>query len=267
MTPALPPRTTRPSQPTLKLFPDMKPALFPRPAARLLAPLFHACVLGAALLAAPLATHAATALTLGTASAGPGESALVEVSFQSDTPAAATQVDVRFDPSRLAPGVAEGTPLVPRHLVASSVPSPGVMRLVIYSLSNAALSNGVLARLPLRVLPGSAPGTLSLAVSNLVVANPSGSRIAVATASPGSVTVRDSAAPRLLKPTVAQNGTATLRLTGVTGRAYSLQYSTDLQRWTPLATATATDGSVTFTDTPVPRATYRFYRALEAPSN
>lgn len=224
---------------------------------------FVAVLLGAALSLASPKAAAAASIGLGSGTAGPGDAAVLDIQFTGDGSAVALQFDVAFDAKRLAAGFAAGTALTAKHLVSSSVPTPGVARVVIYSLANQALGNGVIATLPFKVLAPAIPGTATLVVSNLLVSSATPARVQPVTATPGSVLIRDSAGPRLQLPSIAANRQATLRVNGVDGKTYTLQGSLDLKVWETVATSVASGGVATFTDGAT--RPFRFYRAQEAP--
>lgn len=224
---------------------------------------FVAVLLGAALGAASPRAFAAASLGLGSGTAGPGDAAVLDIQFTGDGSAVALQFDVAFDAKRLAAGFAAGTALTAKHLVSSSVPTPGVARVVVYSLANQPLGNGVIATLPFKVLAPPVPGTATLVVSNALISTATATRVLPVTSTPGSVLIRDSAGPRLQLPSIAANRQATFRVSGVDGKTYTLQGSTDLRAWETVATSVANGGVATFTDAAT--RPFRFYRAQEAP--
>jgi hypothetical protein len=59
-------------------------------------------------------------------------------------------------------------------------------------------------------------------------------------------------------------GQVVLQATGTTGRRYILQSSPDLQTWSSLATNTANDGVLDYTDATAPVGR-RYYRTLLEP--
>ncbi len=241
-----------------------------RPTTRVIAA-FRVCLLGVALSfafdAVGLRARAAATLTLGSPAAGPGEVAQIPVSLQGDAAAVAVQFDVRFDAARLTPGLAAPATGAARHVVVSSTPAPGIARVVIYSLANQALGNGVLVTLPMRVTSPSPTGTSPLVVSNVLVAAATATPVTPVVTADGAVVIRDSAAARLQIPVLAANGQVTIRLNGQEGRSYVLQRSGDLLGWEVVSTQTAVGGVAVFTDPgPGPDGSgRRFYRALEGP--
>lgn len=208
---------------------------------------------------------AATTLSLGSPGAGPGEFAGVAVQFQSDASPVALQFDVHFDAARLTPGYAVADQAGTGFLIRSGSSRPGVVRVLVYSDSNRPMVNGTLVTLPLRVVPSALGGGTPLTISNVVLSSSSGTRLEPVTAVGGSVTIRNETSPVFQRPTVSANGQWVLTLNGQDGRSYTLQASTDLATWQPLATVVATGGVAVFNDAPAAGRTHRYYRAVLAP--
>jgi hypothetical protein len=219
--------------------------------------------LGAGLLFSQNA-RAASQVQVGSASAAPGESAIIPISFQGDGASVALQFDLFFDDTTLRAGFAEPGPGA-GHIVSSSVPEPGLARIVIYSLTGEPLSGGVIARIPFTAAPGAPNGTSTLGVGNLLVSNSLGLPVAGSTVTGGAVTVVNERAPIFESISVESTGAVTLRLLALEGRSYAIQRSTDLRTWQEIATGTATDGVLTFTDPAQAGTPYRFYRAVAEP--
>ncbi len=101
---------------------------------------------------------AAQTLTIGTVGGNKNETVYVPVTFVAGATATITafQMDVSFSSARLVPGtVAAGTALG-SQVVRSSTPSTGLLRLVVYSPTNAALPAGQVAVLSFTI-SGTAP--------------------------------------------------------------------------------------------------------------
>ena len=111
----------------------------------------------AALLVLPVLTAHAVSLRVGVVRGFPGNTVEVPVSlgYRSNEVrnVVALQADVLFDASGVTDGTPLNGPLLSRHALASSGPSPGVRRLLVYSSESAVLTNGVLARIPFTVGP------------------------------------------------------------------------------------------------------------------
>ncbi|MGE3309725.1 MAG: cohesin domain-containing protein [Limisphaerales bacterium] len=240
-----------------------------RPRASALATAALTLVVGAAvglgLATAPSAT-AAVNLTLGSAAAGPGENAVLDVAIQADGGPVALQFDLRFDAARWTPGPAVAGPaLTGGYSVQSANPAPGVARVLIYSASNRTFGNGTIARLSMRALAGAPEGATPASISNVVVSSATGVLLEPVRASGGTLTLRNESAPRFRPPVLAANGQITLSVEGQDGRSYTLQASTDPSTgWQDAATAVASGGVAVFVDTPVVGGA-RFYRAILVP--
>ena len=61
------------------------------------------------------------------------------------------------------------------------------------------------------------------------------------------------------------NGVFELQLSGVAGKSYILQGTTDFTNWIPLSTNLAPSGGLILMDAVVTNFPYRFYRAVEQP--
>jgi len=61
------------------------------------------------------------------------------------------------------------------------------------------------------------------------------------------------------------DGTVNFRITGLEGRAYTIQASTDLVSWADIGTATTAAGTIQFTDPNAASFRHRFYRLKSAP--
>ncbi len=224
-------------------------------------------VLGALLLTAELALAGAE-LSVGVTNGTPGQTVLVPINFASSDAAVAVQLEVRFDGAKLVSGAATGGNALNQHLVASAAPANGTRRLVIYSLSNSPLKNGVLVNLPFTILSTAAEGVASISITNALLVNTNGAQIAPVNLTSGSLAIIRStpAMPARLGSLVrARDGRVQLQLIGTAGRSYVIQASTNLVQWIPLSTNAVAGGSVDFVDTTAVDLKQRFYRAILAP--
>src|SRR5947207_13850870 len=78
-------------------------------------------------------------LSVGNVRGAPGTTVAVPVQLVSDESVAAAQFDVVYDPTKLSVGPATGGNALVDHAVKSIEPTTGIRRIVIYSLSNAAV--------------------------------------------------------------------------------------------------------------------------------
>lgn len=75
----------------------------------------------------------------------------------------------------------------------------------------------------------------------------------------------DDGAPRLVSPTVTASRNFQVTFQGKTGQRFSVEASTNLPVWFPLATLTNTTGTLPFTDPTPATGPRRFYRSLVEP--
>lgn len=133
------------------------------------------------------AAHAQADLSLSdeaTMAAATAESALV---LASSPGATAVQVDVLFDAALLAAGTPIGGGGLADHLIASSEPSAGLLRLVIYSPTNAVLGVGQVAQVPFTAAAAATPAITPLDPSAVEVATPAATNVLPVGLTPGSV--------------------------------------------------------------------------------
>ncbi len=71
----------------------------------------------------------------------------------------------------------------------------------------------------------------------------------------------DDGAPRPVAPSVSTNGLFEVAFTGGTGRVFTIEASTNLLNWSPVATLTNTTGTIRFADPASPGIPNRFYRS------
>ena len=100
---------------------------------------------------------AQSVLSVGAGAGKPGYATTVAVSLTSSPVATALQVDLVFDAAVLTAGAPLAGSALADHVLASSVPQPGTLRLVVYSPTNALLSAGEVAEVPFTVAAAAAP--------------------------------------------------------------------------------------------------------------
>ena len=222
-------------------------------------------LLGAAMLGLcwNMPVAAAPQLALGTASGTPGSATSVTNQFISEVSVVALQYDVLFDGGKLGAASAfTGNALLDHQLFLSS-PGPGTSRVVVYSLSNAQLSNGVLAQLYFTIAANAPVGATAVTFTNGILASPAGQAIDGANYVPGSITIVAGPA-RLGTVARAQNGLVQFEVTGSYNGNYVIQASNNLIDWTPLGTNIAVNGIIQLQDNDSAIFPTRFYRAVVA---
>ncbi len=130
-------------------------------------------------------------LALGTAAGAPGSTVVIPLTYGGDGFAVALQLDVTFDATILAAGTVSAGGALADHEVASATPSPGLLRVVIYSLTNAAFAGGTLATVAFAIAEDAATGTtpLDVDVASVVVSNATANALPVGMLNSGEVEV------------------------------------------------------------------------------
>jgi hypothetical protein len=216
----------------------------------------------AAFLAGFSVASAAPVLSVNPAAGIPGTTVQVAVGDTTDTNTPSLQFDLLYATNYLATGTPAGGNALSDHQVASSEPAPGVRRVLIFSFSNAALTNGVLAYVPFMIATNAPDHDQPLTLSNVVVSSAQANQV-TAYSSNGVLVV---AIPPRITSLVRTNGAVLLQLSGTSARAYRLDAQTNpaAPQWTALATNTASNGTAEFEDTAAAGFGFRFYRAALA---
>jgi hypothetical protein len=147
------------------------------------------------LLAAALANAQTpgAVLTLGIGSGLPGQSVALPLALANNGAAAITAVtiDATFDPTQLAyqSVQAGGAASAAGKAVSASSPSPGIVRIVVFGLNQAAIADGELAVISFGISSSAlSSGTNPLALANVSAADSSAGAVSV-TLQSGSITV------------------------------------------------------------------------------
>jgi len=132
---------------------------------------------------------AAPDLSAGSASGMPGQSVNIPVRIDTDGSVVALQLDLSYDPALLSTaGISAGAALTDHTFDWSEV-SPGKLRLVFTSATQAALQDGELAVLTLVIDKAAPTGTIPLVLDGIVQADASGALVAPTSQTDGSVEV------------------------------------------------------------------------------
>jgi hypothetical protein len=215
-----------------------------------------ALAFGAAVACGVTDLHAGTRLVVGGARGMAGTTVSIPVILRSDANVVALQADVLFNTNSLSAGSVTAGAVSANHVVASSRPTAGVQRLLLYSLNNKVLSNGVLANLSFTVAPGSYPEALRLAVTNVMLVTASATPV-LSTNVPGVIVIN----PVVIHPA----GDVNFFLTVVPNESYMVQGSVDMVQWLDLGLVETPSAIIEFTDTNAQVFPYRFYRAVATP--
>jgi hypothetical protein len=199
-------------------------------------------------------------LSVGSTAGAPGSTVQVAINFTTDTDAPALQFDLVYATNYLLTGTPVGGSALADQEVFSSEPSPGVLRVLMFSFSNSPLTNGVLVYVPFSISNNAPDHDEPLALTNVVVSSPAGTQIP-AGASNGVLSI--AVPPRFTAIFATNNGDIHLQLSGITGRSYVIATETNLfpSQWIPLATNVAVNGLVEVDDVSAGAFPSRFYRA------
>lgn len=206
----------------------------------------------------------APVISVGVSSGAPGGSASVPVYLSGNISGVALQFDLLFDPARIAAASAVSV-ADPNHVLVTGQPTNGVLRIVLYSLSNAQLGSGTLIDFQMAILPGAPEGPLVLAVTNAVMADITGASVQPIALQSGLLTISVGAGSQLTLIGRLVNGQVQLQLSGPANKRYILQSSPDLSNWINVSTNVLTGGLISLTDSPPANGSQRFYRANYAP--
>ena len=211
-------------------------------------------VLLIATLALPL--HADTTFSIESTRGAPGTTVIVPVTLRGETNAVALQADLLFDPALLLPGDVTAGTVANNHVLTFTDLVPGVRRLLIYSLSSAPMTNGVVVNLGFTVPPGTSQHALRLSLSNVVLV----------TSAPSAISSTNRHGVIVLNPIfIGPGGHAGFFLSALAGQTNIVQASIDLAQWTDIGTVVPIDTVLEFTDTNAPSFAHRFYRTVPQP--
>lgn len=209
-------------------------------------------------LAASVIAGDTTSITVSSTKAAQGITYSVPVGYSHSTNSpsvvVAVQADLLFDPVNLTIGQAVVGASVATRVMAASTPTPGVQRIVVYSLNNLALSNGVIATIPFTVSPTAPLGRYSLVLTNVMMT----------TAGVNPITSSNLSGYLDLNPVfVRADGNMDLFLKGTSGQAYVVQATTNFVQWVNISTNIANQNFlVTLTDTDAHLYPRRYYRLM-----
>ncbi len=194
-----------------------------------------------------------------------GTNITVPFSFTGATNVVALQFDVVYDSTNLNSGTAFGGTAAGLHAVSSSVISNGVRRVLVYSLTNGFLQNGVIVNVPLGISALALQGVTGLTITNPVLSDINAQAVAPVTLVPGSIFISTALPARLGTVLRSPNGQVQFAVTGGNQQSYLIQASTNLVDWTSIATNAAAGGLINFLDNKSTNFPIRFYRAIVAP--
>jgi len=138
---------------------------------------------------------AAPDIAVGEKQGSAGETISIPIDFTANGNCAHIQLDLSYDSSVLTPGTPTGESASSGHVVDSSVISPGHLRFVVYSFSNAQLGSGRLINLPISIASDALPDIYPLDLSAVVISDPTGQSVTPTILTGGSVEVIEESTP------------------------------------------------------------------------
>ena len=143
------------------------------------------------LLVLPMANALAQPdLTVGAATGQPGATVNIPVSFTNNGAVVAMSFDITFNPALVTPGtMASGAGLAP-HTVATSVPTPGTLRVLVnppFVNPLPAANNGILLTVPWTIAAG-ATSAIPLTLTNVTFADTAARSVPAGALTSGQIT-------------------------------------------------------------------------------
>lgn len=207
---------------------------------------------------------ATPAVSLGSGSGLPGSTTPLPGQISTAAGVVALQYDVLYEGGQLAAtAVTPGNALLGHTLHLSRL-SDRSSRVVIYSLSNLSLQDGILANLYFAIASNAPVGTVAITLTNGILADATAKAIAPVSYLPGTFTIRAGPA-RLGEITRSVDGLVRFDLVGSYNGEYQVETSTDLVNWQVLGVGTATGGLLQWLDSTAKANPSRFYRAVAKP--
>ena len=198
--------------------------------------------------------YSQSALTVGTVQGYPGVSVQVPVLASSVSNVTAAQFEVAYDATKVSAGASGIGFRLTNHVIRSREISPGVQRVLIYSLANTMVgrSNTLAANIPFAVSPSERVSSGPIVPGNVMLALPNATAVAPIATTPGEIYI----VPTLMLP----DGTAQFFFPSQPGSNYVVQASLNLVDWTNLSTNTATSDFLDLVDLDAVLYPWRFYR-------
>jgi hypothetical protein len=202
---------------------------------------------------------------VGLAGGLPGDTVALPFVFQAESNITALQFDVVYDGTLFTSGTATNSSAAPEHIAASAMQTNATRRVVLYSMTNAPLDNGIVVAVPFTITNTAPEGIYPIGMTNVIVANRGGERASLAYEVSGYLVVGAIWPPaRLRLPMLNQYGLRFV-LNGTPESGYAVQASTNLTQWTALCTNLAQGGVIFFSDRQATNFPHRFYRAVLVP--
>lgn len=211
------------------------------------------------LVVAALTARGQTAVTVASLPGYPGGTVSLPVSVRRTTNVAAAQFDVTYNTAKVTAGPLVAGGIFSNHVVRTREIAPGVVRVLAFSRTNAALTvtnNATAVEIPFTVSPTEYIGSGPIVPSNARLAQPDATTVAPLALNSGAIFVRSVN----LQPDGAQ-----LFLPSEAGANYVVEATTNFVEWTDVSTNTAFGGYLDAFDSFATNSPYRFYRLRREP--
>jgi hypothetical protein len=195
---------------------------------------------------------AQTTVSIANVPSYPGGSVSVPVGWSKASNIVAAQFDVTFDPARVTGGAALPFNASGEQLVLSREVSPGVRRVVIFSLPNSVITNRNSVQLPFTVSPAEHASSGPLTLGNTILAKKDGTALAPLALKSGTIFVR--------QINFLPDGHVQFFLPSTPDQRYYIQATTNLVNWVNISTNVATGSFLDLIDVDAVSYPYRFYR-------
>lgn len=197
---------------------------------------------------------AQTSLSIGSTPGYPGTTVSAPATLRQGGSAVAAQFDVAFNAGKVAAVDPMRGQRLTNHIFRSRQVAPGVERVLIYSLNNAAVSgtNVTVASLPFAVSPTEFVGSGPLTPTNVVLAKSDATAITPVSLNAGAIFVR------AVNP--LPNGSVQFFLSSIPDTRYLIQATTDFLSWVNITNLTAFGDFMNLVDADASIYPHRFYR-------
>ena len=220
-----------------------------------------------AILLTTINAHADTRFTLGLSTTKAGQEVVLPFSISTDEGAVGFQCDLRFAGEGLKMKPATAGPSLTDHELQTKSLGNDRQRVLVYSKTDTALTDGVVLNIPFEVDTDAANARLTINVLDVVVAGPEGTNIIPEDATVGLLTISDGAnggsATTIDSVTVSANGSFSFELSGSKDARYRVEASRDLKSWETLGEFETAGGSLQFVDESMIDSGLRFFRATK----
>jgi len=217
-------------------------------------------LMGLALVTCVAVSAPATELRIGQATVLLGEAVSLPVTLAGSSASVGAQFDLSFDSSLatlngFAIGAASSGHIMDHEQTASNHG-----RILVYSMTNAALSPGTLVWLSFTVPTNAPDGVIPLTLSNAILAKAIGQPVEPLTEISGALIV--SSAERLIAEPSGSGGELRTTIIGLPGRVFTLQGGPDLFHWANLGVYSNETGTLVLTNPPPAGRDDYFYRTV-----